>query len=192
MWTKRTSTNWKACCNECGILWSSISTWVLVDLQRISTVGHTPPLFPHKYTKTRFFLQLFLFHVIPVSCSLPFHSYSENMTTSRRYIPYRGKLQMMKLLIIYSAPLLGPNIRPSLRFRGFRLTQLYCNSCLLFYSNYPRHVSVVWMASHVNFRCIYFRLKMGFQPKHTADNLNKTVNNYWNRVALDGKPLNLI
>jgi hypothetical protein len=30
-----------------------------------------------------------------------------------------------------------------IRFRGFRLTQLCFNSCLLFYSNYPLHVSVV-------------------------------------------------
>jgi hypothetical protein len=34
-----------------------------------------------------------------------------------------------------------------------------------------------------------FRLKMVVQPKHVADNLNKIVNNYWNRVALDGNPL---
>jgi hypothetical protein len=27
---------------------------------------------------------------------------------------------------------------------------------------------------------------MVVRPKHVADNLNKIVNNYWNRVALDG------
>jgi hypothetical protein len=42
--------------------------------------------------------------------------------------------------------------------------------------------------SHVNFECIYFRLKTVVRPKHSADNLNKIVNNYWNRVALDGNP----
>jgi regulator of extracellular matrix RemA (YlzA/DUF370 family) len=26
------------------------------------------------------------------------------------------------------------------------------------------------------------------QPKHVADNLNKIVKNYWNRVVLDGNP----
>jgi hypothetical protein len=38
---------------------------------------------------------------------------------------------------------------------------------------------------HVNFRCtsIYFRLKMAVRPKHVADNLNKIVNNYRNRVV---------
>jgi hypothetical protein len=45
-------------------------------------------------------------------------------------------------------------------------------------------------ASHVNFRCMYFHLKMAVRPKHVADNLNKIVNNYWNRAALDGNPLN--
>jgi hypothetical protein len=40
----------------------------------------------------------------------------------------------------------------------------------------------------VNFRWIYFLLKMVVWPKHVADNLNETVNNYWNRVALDGTP----
>jgi hypothetical protein len=40
----------------------------------------------------------------------------------------------------------------------------------------------------VNFLCIYFNLKMVIRPKHVADNLNKIVNNYWNRVALDGNP----
>jgi hypothetical protein len=33
------------------------------------------------------------------------------------------------------------------RFRGFRLTQHFFNSCLLFYSNYPLHVSVVRLSS---------------------------------------------
>jgi hypothetical protein len=32
-------------------------------------------------------------------------------------------------------------------------------------------------ASHVNFRCIYFHLKMVVRPRHVADNLNKIVNN---------------
>jgi hypothetical protein len=31
-------------------------------------------------------------------------------------------------------------------------------------------------------------LKRYIRPKHVADNLNKMVNNYWNRVALDGTP----
>jgi hypothetical protein len=31
-------------------------------------------------------------------------------------------------------------------------------------------------ASHVNFQCIYFLLKMVVRPKHVADNLNKIVN----------------
>jgi hypothetical protein len=46
------------------------------------------------------------------------------------------------------------------------------------------------LASHVNFRCIhvYFHLKMVVRPKHVEDNLNKIVNKYWNRVALDGSP----
>jgi hypothetical protein len=35
---------------------------------------------------------------------------------------------------------------------------------------------------------IYIQLKMVVQPKHVSDNLNKTVNNYWNRVALDENP----
>jgi hypothetical protein len=40
-------------------------------------------------------------------------------------------------------------------------------------------------ASNVNFWCI-FLLKMVIWPKHVGDNLNKIVNSYWNRVALDG------
>jgi hypothetical protein len=55
--------------------------------------------------------------------------------------------------------------------------KIYSSSCLLFHSNYP-----------LNFRCIYFRVKMVVRPKHVADNLNKIVNNYRNRVALDGNP----
>jgi hypothetical protein len=43
------------------------------------------------------------------------------------------------------------------RFRGFRLTQLCFNSCLLCYSNYQLHVSVV------NFQCIYRKLQYLFQ-----------------------------
>jgi hypothetical protein len=39
--------------------------------------------------------------------------------------------------------------------------------------------------------CIYFRFKMAVRQKHVADNLNKIVNNYWNRVALDGNPWTL-
>jgi hypothetical protein len=66
------------------------------------------------------------------------------------------------------------------RFRGFRLTQLF-NSCLLFHSNYPLHVSIVRPSSSEN---IYLG-KMVVRPKHVADNFNKIVNYYWNRVALD-------
>jgi hypothetical protein len=44
--------------------------------------------------------------------------------------------------------------------------------------------------SHVNFRCIYFRLKIVVRPKYVADNLNKIVNYYNNCVRR--KPLNLI
>jgi hypothetical protein len=36
------------------------------------------------------------------------------------------------------------------RFSGFRLTQYCFNSCLLFYSNYPLHVSVVRPSSRGN------------------------------------------
>jgi hypothetical protein len=46
----------------------------------------------------------------------------------------------------------------------------------------------VTVTVHVNFRCIYFRLKMVVRPKHVANNLNKIVKNYWNRVPLDGNP----
>jgi hypothetical protein len=34
----------------------------------------------------------------------------------------------------------------------------------------------------------YDHLKMVLRPKHVADNLNKIVNNYWYRVALDRNP----
>jgi hypothetical protein len=34
------------------------------------------------------------------------------------------------------------------------------------------------VASHVNFRCIYFPLKMVVGPKHVEDNFSKIVNNY--------------
>jgi hypothetical protein len=44
------------------------------------------------------------------------------------------------------------------------------------------------MIGLINFRCIYFHMKMVVRPKHVADNLNKIVNNYRNRVALDGNP----
>jgi hypothetical protein len=40
----------------------------------------------------------------------------------------------------------------------------------------------------INFLRIFLRLKMVVCPKYVADNLNKIVNNYWNRVALDGNP----
>jgi hypothetical protein len=36
--------------------------------------------------------------------------------------------------------------------------------------------------------CIYSHMKMVVQPKHVEDNLNKIVNDYGNRVALDGNP----
>jgi hypothetical protein len=35
-----------------------------------------------------------------------------------------------------------------------------------------------------------FNSSMVVRPKHVLDNLNKIVNNYWNRVALDGNPWN--
>jgi hypothetical protein len=59
------------------------------------------------------------------------------------------------------------------------------------FRSYDHHQAEIYtseMASHVNFRCIYFHLKMVVRPKQAADNLNKIVNNYWNRVALDGNP----
>jgi hypothetical protein len=46
----------------------------------------------------------------------------------------------------------------------------------------------VLLPKPIIFRCIYFHLKVVVRPKHVADNLNKIVNNYWNRVALDGNP----
>jgi hypothetical protein len=80
-----------------------------------------------------------------------------------------------------------------IRFKGFRRMQLYLNRCLLFYSNYPLHVSVVQpsslgniYASEINMTCISFRLKTVVRLKHVADNMNKIVNNYWNIIALDG------
>jgi superoxide dismutase len=41
-------------------------------------------------------------------------------------------------------------------------------------------------AGHVNLRCINSPMKMVVRSKHVADNLNKIVNNCWNRVALEG------
>jgi hypothetical protein len=69
-----------------------------------------------------------------------------------------------------------------------KLTQLYFNSCLLFYSNYPLRVSTVRPSSSGDtyIWCIYFRLKIVVRPKYIANNLNKIVNNCWNRVALEG------
>jgi hypothetical protein len=31
---------------------------------------------------------------------------------------------------------------------------------------------------NINFHCIYLHLKIAVRPKHVADNLKKTVNNY--------------
>jgi hypothetical protein len=76
-------------------------------------------------------------------------------------------------------------LRVLAQVQGIRLTQLYFNSCLLFYSNYPLHVSVVRPSSSGN---IHIHLKMVVRPKHVAANLNKIVNNYSNRAALDGNP----
>jgi hypothetical protein len=42
-----------------------------------------------------------------------------------------------------------------IRFRGFCLTQLCFNSCLLFYSNHPLHVSVIQPSSSENI-CMLF------------------------------------
>jgi hypothetical protein len=39
---------------------------------------------------------------------------------------------------------------------------------------------------------VYLRLKMIVRPKHVADNLNKIVNNYWNKSYVRRKPLNVI
>jgi hypothetical protein len=33
-----------------------------------------------------------------------------------------------------------------------------------------------------------FKLKIVVRPKHVADNLNKILITYWDRVALDGNP----
>jgi hypothetical protein len=35
-----------------------------------------------------------------------------------------------------------------------------------------------YKGQYVNFRCIYFRMKMVIRPKHVADSLNKIANNY--------------
>jgi hypothetical protein len=35
----------------------------------------------------------------------------------------------------------------------------------------------IFKRKYVNFRCIYFHLKMVVRPKHVADNFNKLVNN---------------
>jgi hypothetical protein len=64
-----------------------------------------------------------------------------------------------------------------------------CKICICIYISYMaifRCVRYVYV--YVRYvRCIYFHLKMVVRPKHVADNLNKIVNSYWNRVALDGK-----
>jgi hypothetical protein len=71
--------------------------------------------------------------------------------------------QQMHLSLLFSEWSLVLFEHSIFRFRGFRLMQLCFNSCLLFYSNYPLHVSVVRSS---------FWLKMVVQPKHIADNLN--------------------
>jgi hypothetical protein len=55
-------------------------------------------------------------------------------------------------------------------------TQLRRVSYLKFGCLHP--VACIRSASHVNFRCIYFHLKMIVQPKDVVDSLNKIVNNY--------------
>jgi hypothetical protein len=47
------------------------------------------------------------------------------------------------------------------------------------------HLQAEIYTSEINVN-VNFRLKMVVRPKYVADNLNKIVNNYWNRVALDG------
>jgi hypothetical protein len=64
------------------------------------------------------------------------------------------------------------------------VTHQLVNSPRTFYNYIPTKL----LKSYVNFRCIYFHLKMIVRPKHVLDDLNKIVNNYWNRVALDGNP----
>jgi hypothetical protein len=51
---------------------------------------------------------------------------------------------------------------------GILSNATFFNSLLLFYSNYPLHVSVVRPSSGGN-------MKMVVRPKYVADNLNKIV-----------------
>jgi hypothetical protein len=49
-----------------------------------------------------------------------------------------------------------------IRFRGFRLTQLYFSSCLLFDSNYPLNVSVVRPSSDGTIYIVFYILLHSF------------------------------
>jgi hypothetical protein len=57
------------------------------------------------------------------------------------------------------------------RVRGFRLRN---SISIVFYWS---------VISCIKYRCIYFHMNMIALPKHVAAKLNKTVKNYWNRVA---------
>jgi hypothetical protein len=58
----------------------------------------------------------------------------------------------------------------------------------MFWSNDHLEAEIYTYIYEVNFRCIYFSLKMDGRPTHAADKLNKIVNNYWNSVTLDENP----
>jgi flavoprotein len=99
-------------------------------------------------------------------------------------LAYRGRLCTKFLAAGWTCRFLSPSIR--IRFRGFRLTQLCFNSFYYFiqiirymFRSYD-HLQAEIYTSEIN--------KMVVRPKHVADNLNKIVNNYWNRDTFDGSP----
>jgi hypothetical protein len=88
----------------------------------------------------------------------------------------------------------GGNVSPKRRFIFNGLCDVMSQNVIIFITTAMRTSNLINMlncshealsqyryihlASHVNFRCKYFHLKMVVRPKHVADNLNKIVNNY--------------
>jgi hypothetical protein len=76
----------------------------------------------------------------------------------------------------------NPHSKTKFRFRGFRY--MFRSYGHLQMGIYTSKMLIIYI--YIHFRCTYFHMKMVVRPKHVADNLNNIVNNYWNRVTLDG------
>jgi hypothetical protein len=92
-------------------------------------------------------------------------------------------MKLGRILQTFSRHILPPS-------SGSKICQQEEESKLFQIQGFPSNATLFQQLFTILFKfsATCFHQKMVVRPKHIADNVNKIVNNYWNRVALDGNP----